>query len=76
MGVTPSGVLLDCPRRGFILLPVSTIAAFLMFCMPAHAEPEVMVVEEQRDPADPGQTSASVTVIPVDEALAILGRIK
>lgn len=70
MGVTPPGVLLDCPRRGFFLLPVSTTAAFLMFCVPAHAEPEVMVVEEQLNPTDPGRTSASVTVIPVDEALA------
>lgn len=29
-----------------------------------------MVVEERLDPADPGQTSAAVTVIPVDETLS------
>ena len=65
---SPAGPRSIHPRRRIILLPVLPI-----LCASAHAdEPsDEMVIEAERpDAPDPGQTSASVTVIAVDETLS------
>ena len=64
-----SGLAFNHPRRRILLLPALSI--FLCALAQADEPSDEMVVEAERVAGvDPGQTSASVTVIAVDETLS------